>query len=240
MPDFSITAVCMLGPTPEPEAGKPPPRPRPVFWEIGKPIPNGTKPNTEVDRMMVVGAAVDVFIRETVEGGGQTGTHVRLPSPHVLYLIESAEREVWRAEMDAAPGTEFGLLTDPFGRPWARNASVPGVPATITRIVVDLFEVGTVFALPNPGTKAAERGVAFRVTFFPNTNFLCMTEGLLITDWLDLQEFVEDQARRAAEGELDEPEPEEPEEPEEEEPVAAPAATNGAPVATVPAPEASA
>ena len=110
---------------------------------------------------------------------------MRLPAGSVQFLIESAERDEWDKESAGAPGHDFGELTDPYGRSWALNAATPGAPGSITRIVMDLSGMATVYALPDPGTPAAQKNLGFRFTFPAGTGFVCMTQGMPITEWLE-------------------------------------------------------
>lgn len=175
-------------------AALPGPEKVPVFFTIGKPLPTAQNPNTKIDRMILVGSAVDVFVRETIDGTEQVGSHLRLSPPSVQFLIESAERDDWQAESENAPGHDFTELTDPYGRLWKINGPTPQAPGSITRIVLDISGMGTVYALPNPGTPAAEKNLGFRFTFFPETGFVCMSQGMPITAWLDQIEFIESEA----------------------------------------------
>lgn len=190
MRDFVVTAMALRG-----LDGKP------LLWERGKSLPVG-KSNSKIERFIIVGDSVDVFIR-MLDGAKQTGTHTRFTSPQVVYTIETADRDVWQADMNDAGedgARDFADLTDTFYTTWSLNQPIEGWGATVTRIVVDEFGTARVYALPDPGSPAANRGVGLRVTFFPQTGFLLMTHNLPITEWMDLQEEVEDEAR-----EIDDP-----------------------------------
>jgi len=221
MDGFEVVAAVLMSPQ------------KPISWARGQPVPmDDGKAVTKIERILIVGDAVDVFVHQS-NGAQQVGMHIRFPSPKVMYTVEQADRGVWQVDAqdeDGEYGRDFRVLMDAYGSEYIVNQPLPNAPATVTRIVLDEFGIARLYALPNPGTQAARDGNAYRITFFPNTGFFVRTEGLPITEWMDLQEEVEIEAAG------EEEEPADPDDPEIE-PAGEPAAevnTNGAIAAEAP------
>jgi hypothetical protein len=177
-----------------------------------------------ISRMILNGSDLEVIGQERGKG-----FHVRLPTPQVMFVLESADVESWRDSMRELDGRVFAELITPstqdgVANSWKVNETVPAfvkgdaLPMTIVKIVVDDYGLANIFATPLPASEWSKMGMYFRFTFLPLTGWVGVTDGLPMDQLMALEEAIEIEASGDGDDE-DEGEGEETEEDEDEEAV---------------------
>ena len=184
-----------------------------AHWECGRAMPKaeivseaygdekvtlervtGTQPGTRVTNIHYVDGNVIVWGTDDARPG--RGRHFVLSKPSLAFLWSASVEGPWRAKLaefeeDGAFRETIEEVTDLECNVWRLRGPVPNLSDfTIIRMVVDDDTLG-VFAISNPGTEAANRGVFHYFQLMPYF-FQRVEASAPLPDWEELQLELEE------------------------------------------------